>query len=88
MDSKENIHLITGEKKGLGDAYKRGFLHAVEILEADIIFQMDSDGQHDPVDIERLLEYKDKFEMVVGARSKDSQGAAHRNIANWIYNKM
>ena len=29
MDSKENIHLITGEKKGLGDAYKRGFFFFV-----------------------------------------------------------
>ena len=47
IESKDNIYLVTGEKKGLGDAYKRGFLHAVEILEADIIFQMDSDGQHD-----------------------------------------
>ena len=42
IESKDNINLVTGEKKGLGDAYKRGFLHAVEILEADIIFQMDS----------------------------------------------
>ena len=30
IDSTENIYLITGQKKGLGDAYKRGFLFALE----------------------------------------------------------
>ena len=69
MDSKENIHLITGEKKGLGDAYKRGFLHAVEILEADIIFQMDSDGQHDVSLVpEFLKDISAGKDVVIGSR--------------------
>ena len=33
IDSSENIYLITGQKKGLGDAYKRGFLFALDTLE-------------------------------------------------------
>ena len=41
------VHLVTGQKKGLGDAYKRGFKYALNDLKADLIFQMDSDGQHD-----------------------------------------
>ena len=69
IESKDNIHLVTGEKKGLGDAYKRGFLHAVEILEADIIFQMDSDGQHDvslvPEFLKHIVAGKD---VVIGSR--------------------
>jgi dolichol-phosphate mannosyltransferase len=41
------ISLITGDKQGLGDAYKRGIRFALDNLNPDIIFQMDSDGQHD-----------------------------------------
>ena len=55
IDSTENIYLITGQKKGLGDAYKRGFLFALETLEAGVIFQMDSDGQHEASSIPDFL---------------------------------
>lgn len=43
-----DLHMITGDKKGLGDAYKRGFRHALSSFNPKLIFQMDSDGQHDP----------------------------------------
>ena len=69
IDSKDNIHLLTGEKKGLGDAYKRGFLYAVDVLKADIIFQMDSDGQHDVSLVPEFLKdiAADK-DVVIGSR--------------------
>ena len=47
---------------------------------------MDADGQHKPADIARLLEYKDKYDMVVGARSRGSETSWHRDLANFIYN--
>lgn len=47
---------------------------------------MDADGQHAPEDIARLLEYTDRYDMVVGARSKTSQTHLHRNVANRFYN--
>jgi len=69
IDSNENVHLITGQKKGLGDAYKRGFLFALDTLEADVIFQMDSDGQHDVSLIpEFLKEIKAGKDVVIGSR--------------------
>ena len=37
----------TGQKKGLGDAYKRGMKYAIAKLSPDLIFEMDADGQHD-----------------------------------------
>jgi glycosyltransferase involved in cell wall biosynthesis len=49
---------------------------------------MDSDGQHNPEDISRLLEHKDTFDMVIGARTKTSATSLHRNIANKIYNRL
>lgn len=48
------IHLLarTG-KLGLGSAYIAGFRRALE-LGADLIFEMDADFSHDPLDIPRL----------------------------------
>ncbi|MBW7989254.1 MAG: glycosyltransferase [Planctomycetes bacterium] len=48
MERFQNLHLTTGPKRGLGEAYKRGIDDAMKSLSPDIIFQMDADGQHDP----------------------------------------
>lgn len=47
MPNNPKLHLITGIKRGLGDAYKRGMAHAVNSLGAALILEMDADGQHD-----------------------------------------
>jgi glycosyltransferase involved in cell wall biosynthesis len=47
---------------------------------------MDGDGQHDPNEIPHLLEKLETYDMVVGARSRRSETALHRDFANWIYN--
>lgn len=52
------------------------------------VIMMDADGQHDPADIERLLELKDRFDMVVGARNGEGQAGFHRLVANQIYNRF
>jgi glycosyltransferase involved in cell wall biosynthesis len=67
---------------GNGAAVKTGLRCAT----GDWVVMMDADGQHNPEDIKRLLEYKDTHDMVVGARIKESQGTFHRNLANKIYN--
>ncbi|MDW7773843.1 MAG: glycosyltransferase family 2 protein [Desulfobulbaceae bacterium] len=69
---------------GNGAAIKTGLRCAA----GNWIVMMDADGQHRPEDIARLLEYKDKYEMVVGARSKGSKCSMHRFCANWFYNKL
>ena len=48
MTKYSGLSLISSEKKGLGDAYKRGINYALKNLKADLIIQMDGDGQHDP----------------------------------------
>ena len=63
------IHLVTGQKKGLGDAYKRGFKFALNDLKADLIFQMDSDGQHDASLIPDFVSYiEEGKDVVIGSR--------------------
>ena len=63
------VHLVTGQKKGLGDAYKRGFEFALNDLKADLIFQMDSDGQHDASLIPDFVSYiEEGKDVVIGSR--------------------
>jgi len=64
-----DLHMITGDKKGLGDAYKRGLLYALSSFKPDFIFQMDSDGQHDPKLIPAFIEQVNAgYSLVVGSR--------------------
>lgn len=69
---------------GNGAAVKRGIRNA----SGDVIVLMDGDGQHDSNDILRLLAHIPEYEMVVGARTKESEGQVHRNLANKLYNSL
>lgn len=73
--SKFADKVITHKRnKGYGAAIKTG----VRNTDAEYVLIMDSDGQHNPDDIEKLLEHYEEYEMVVGARTTDSQLLAHR----------
>ena len=69
MNKHHNLHLITGQKRGLGEAYKRGIKHAQYLLSPDLIFQMDADGQHDPELIPLFIFLANNgFSLVIGSR--------------------
>jgi glycosyltransferase involved in cell wall biosynthesis len=67
---------------GNGAAVKTGIRHA----QGEYILLMDADGQHKPEDIPRLLEQAQRYDLVVGARTRGSESAKHRDLANMIYN--
>ncbi|WP_163336859.1 glycosyltransferase family 2 protein [Desulfopila sp. IMCC35008] len=67
---------------GNGAAIKTG----LRVAKGEWIVMMDADGQHNPEDIDQLLEHKNTFDMVVGARTSKSETALHRNMANKFYN--
>jgi len=67
---------------GNGAAIKSG----IRIASGDVLVFMDGDGQHDPGDIAKLLEYLPDFDMVVGARLKGKQTSWGRALANKGYN--
>jgi len=70
---------------GNGAAIKTGARNA----KGNTLVFMDADGQHDPDDIERLLEKLDGgFEMAVGARQADTHASFARRIGNTIYNRL
>jgi glycosyltransferase involved in cell wall biosynthesis len=71
--------------KGNGAAIKTGARSATR----DYLVFMDADGQHKPEDIKRLYEkFNEGYDMVVGARSDESQAGLRRLTGNKIYNKL
>lgn len=64
-----NVHLLTGNKKGLGKAYVRGMKYAMSTLGADAVMEMDADFQHPPKFVKPMVEaYLAGAEYVIGAR--------------------
>ena len=70
---------------GNGAAIKTGTRNA----SGDILMFMDADGQHNPDDINRLLEkISDGYDMAVGARQINTHASLLRRIGNTFYNKL
>lgn len=64
-----NLHLITGTRRGLGDAYIRGITHALRNLHPEVIIQMDADLQHDPAHLPEMIRLmNDGYGLVIGSR--------------------
>ncbi|SDS28655.1 Glycosyltransferase involved in cell wall bisynthesis [Halopseudomonas sabulinigri] len=71
--------------KGNGAAIKSG----ARVASGDVIVFMDADGQHDPADIQGLLDLiGDGYDLVVGARQQGSQASIGRGVANGFYNRL
>lgn len=69
MQKWKNIELLLGAKEGLGAAYVRGMHYAMDKMKGDAIIEFDSDFQHDPNDIPRLIMAMDNgADYVIGSR--------------------
>ena len=70
---------------GNGAAIKRG----ARAASGEVLVFMDADGQHEPADVQLLLEQLDRgYDMVVGARNGDGQANRSRGLANAFYNRL
>jgi glycosyltransferase involved in cell wall biosynthesis len=73
---------------GYGAALKAG----IRAANSDIVITMDSDSQHNAEDIPKLLQYIGEYDMVVGARTKDSHSSWIRKpgkmILSWAANYL
>lgn len=70
---------------GNGAAIKRGARAAT----GDILVFMDADGQHEPAEVQMLLDMLDQgYDMVVGARDGEGQANRSRGLANAFYNRL
>jgi glycosyltransferase involved in cell wall biosynthesis len=73
---------------GYGAALKTGIRHA----RGEIVAIMDADGQHRLSDVAHLVAHLEDYEMVVGARTKESQTSPLRKpfkvILGWVANYL
>ncbi|MGC4085708.1 MAG: glycosyltransferase family 2 protein [Vicinamibacterales bacterium] len=70
--------------KGNGAAVKTALRHA----SGTYILIVDADGQHRPADAMRLVSQLDQYELVVGARTADSQASWSRRVGNGLLNRV
>jgi len=69
MNGHKNLHLVTGEKEGLGMAYIRGMKYAMKELKADAVMEMDSDFQHPPAFVAPMVKaYVEGADYAIGSR--------------------
>ncbi|MHA2370803.1 MAG: polyprenol monophosphomannose synthase [Candidatus Hodarchaeales archaeon] len=86
------VQILSRPKKtGLGSAYRAGFRKALD-LEADVIFEMDSDFSHDPQMIPAMLQSLRNSELVVGSRKVEKGGILgwgfRRTMVSWGANMI
>jgi len=92
MRRYKNLHLLTGEKQGLGTAYTRGMKYAMEKLDADAVIEMDADFQHDPKHLKAMVgAYLDGADYVIGSRyipggSIPTEWELHRKLVSFFGN--
>ncbi len=70
--------------KGNGAAVKTGIRHAV----GEYVLIVDGDGQHQPADALRLIGRLGEYDLVVGARSSDTQAGLTRRWGNAALNRL
>jgi dolichol-phosphate mannosyltransferase len=69
MKKWKNLDISSGTKNGLGAAYIRGMTYAIEKLNAEVVFEMDADLQHDPYKVpEFIKKIEEGNDMVLGNR--------------------
>lgn len=69
MKKYKNLDISSGKKAGLGAAYVRGMEYAIDHMHAQVVFEMDADGQHDATKIPQFLEKIDEgYDFVIGTR--------------------
>jgi dolichol-phosphate mannosyltransferase len=64
-----NLHLISGTRRGLGDAYVRGITHALRSFHPEIVIQMDADLQHNAAHLPEMIRLTSNgYDVVIGSR--------------------
>jgi glycosyltransferase involved in cell wall biosynthesis len=70
--------------KGNGAAVKTG----IRAARGDVVLLLDADGQHPPEDIDRVLAGIGEYDLVVGARSRQSETSWVRDVGNGVFNGL
>lgn len=87
----KRISILSGEKQGLGAAYKRGFAKGLE-TNAEVFVEMDADGSHNPQDLPLLIAETKRADIVIGSRyvvgGRVTGWGLHRRILSFSGNML
>lgn len=68
-NTNSNVHLLVVKERGIGVGLYKGFCHAINTLDADVLIEIDADFQHKPEDIPRFLAgILEGYDLVSGSR--------------------
>jgi dolichol-phosphate mannosyltransferase len=87
-----SVHLLQGEKRGLGAACIRGMRHALGTLQADAVVEMDADFSHKPADVPRLIAALERgADIAIGSRyvpggSTPRDWGWYLRLSSWLAN--
>ena len=87
--TKQRLHLLLREKKqGLGRAYLAGFAWGLE-RDFDVIFEMDADFSHRPMDLKRLITEIESpdVDFVIGSRWVEGGGTVNWGVVRKLISK-
>jgi len=70
--------------KGNGAAVKTGIRRA----QGEFVLILDADGQHSPSDVRRLVQRLGEYDLVIGARSAQTQATIGRRFGNQLLNRL
>lgn len=89
----QSVYLLTGPKKGLGQALLRGCIYAIEKLKADIIVPNDCDFSWNPEKIPQLVKKIEQGDDVVVASRHKAGGqikgwSKFRKLNHWVSNTL
>ncbi len=92
-EGEPRIELLSGPKRGLGQAYERGFEYVLDNMDVDVIVQMDADFSHAPSDVPRLVAGTEDADLVIGSRyvsggSSDPSWGTLRKIVSRLGNLL
>jgi dolichol-phosphate mannosyltransferase len=83
-EKEPRVHVLHREGKlGLGSAYIKGFMWALENTDAKFVFEMDADFSHDPDSIPEFLETIKSNDLVIGSRYLDGI-----TVVNWPLSRL
>ena len=93
MEKDERVYLLSGDKKGLGEAMIRGLNYAIKKLKAGIVIPNEADFAFDPNYITpSLRKIEEGYDVIVGSRhvrEGNTQGWTFiRRINHWVANTV
>lgn len=93
QETTQDLHLLTGPKRGLGIAMIRGLKHSLQHLQPDVVISTEADLAFDPKHIPYMLEkIEEGYDVVIGSRhvgdGKTEGWNLNRKLNHFIANKI